>query len=73
MPSTGSPRSASSSATCSYANGYRKYQRTAVRIIAPGYWRPLNGFAAVIGTASYPNKSLYPNFVMESSFEMIDS
>src|ERR1700744_4556379 len=60
-----SPRSASSSDTCSYANGYRKYQRTAVTSTSPGYCRPLNGLAAVIGTASYPTKSLSPNFAME--------
>jgi len=31
------------------AGGYRKYQRTAVSIISPAYWRPLNGLAAPIG------------------------
>jgi hypothetical protein len=33
------------------SQGYRKYQRTAVRITSPGYWRPLNGLVALIGTA----------------------
>jgi hypothetical protein len=37
-----------------YAKGYRRYQRTACRITSPGYWRPLNGFVAEIGTDSYP-------------------
>src|ERR1700733_11201165 len=52
LASTGSPRSVSSSDTCWYASGYRKYQRTAVTITWPGYCRPLNGLRAVIGTAS---------------------
>jgi hypothetical protein len=52
------PRSARSSATSSYTKGYRRHQRTACRITSPGYWRPLNGFVAEIGTDSYPINSM---------------
>ena len=65
LASTGSPRSASNSDTCSYANGYRKYQRTAGMITCLGYCRPSNGLASVIGTASHPTKSPTHNFAME--------
>ena len=34
---------------------YGKYQRTAVRITSPAYWRPLNELVALIGTTSYSN------------------
>src|SRR5271154_6683801 len=64
LASTASPRSANNSATCSYASGYRKYQRTAVRITSPEYWRPLNGLAAVIDMP-YRTKSGHSNFAME--------
>src|SRR5262249_8687861 len=52
--STSTPRSAKSSETCSYANGYRKYQRTHSRITWPGKWRHLKGLVAVIGIRSLP-------------------
>src|ERR1700747_1286279 len=68
LASTASPRSANNSATCSKASGYRKYQRTAVRITSPEYWRPLNGLAAVIDMP-YRTKSAHSNFAMEPSEE----
>src|SRR5262249_39760019 len=54
LGSTLTPRSAKSSETCSYANGYRKYQRTHSRITSPGKWRHLKGLVAVIGIRFLP-------------------
>src|ERR1700719_1816802 len=71
LASTSMPRSARSSATCSYAKGYRRYQRTACRITSPGYWRPLNGFVAEIGTDSYPINLDASNFATKPSIEML--
>jgi hypothetical protein len=64
LASTASPRSANNSATCSQGSGYRKYQRTAVRITSPEYWRPLNGLPALIDMP-YRTKSAHSNFAME--------
>jgi hypothetical protein len=47
---------ATSSATCSYARGYRRYQRTHRIITSPGNWRPLNGLDGVIGMDFYPTR-----------------
>src|SRR6516164_7802580 len=56
LGSTVTPRSAKSSATCSYARGYRRYQRTHRIITSPGNWRPLNGWDGVIGMDFYPTR-----------------
>src|SRR5512138_2685097 len=65
LASMNTPRSVRISATCRYASGYRRYQRTASRITSPGYCRPLNGCVGVIGmdVPTLPERCL--NFATE--------
>src|SRR5215469_650081 len=65
LASTSTPRSASNSATCSYDNGYRRYQRTPKMIISPGCWRPLKGLFGVIGMDFYPTSLSAHKFATE--------
>src|SRR5271169_2890042 len=65
LASTSTPRSASSSATCSYESGYRRYQRTHKAITSPGCWRPLNGLCKLIGMEFYPIRMPAPKFATE--------
>src|ERR1700680_2546642 len=60
LGSTSKPRSAKSSATWSYARGYRRYHRTHRTITSPGNWRPLNGLVGVIGMDFYPTRLASP-------------
>src|SRR5260370_34037277 len=62
LASTSTPRSATSSVTCSYDSGYRGYQRTHKTITSPGYWRPLNGLCELIGMDFYPIRMPAPKF-----------
>src|SRR5713226_3588944 len=65
LASTSTPRSATSSVTCSYDSGYRRYQRTHKTITSPGYWRPLNGLCGLIGMDFYPIRLPAPKFATE--------
>src|ERR1700686_156286 len=65
LASTSTPRSATNSATCSYDNGYRRYQRTHKMITSPGCWRPLKGLFGVIGMDFYLTSLSAPKFAME--------
>src|SRR5260370_558061 len=65
LASTSTPRSATSSVTCSYDSGYRRYQRTHKTITSPGYWRPLNGLCGLIGMEFYPIRMPAPKFATE--------
>src|SRR5713226_3928072 len=67
LASTSTPRSATSSVTCSYDSGYRRYQRTHKTITSPGYWRPLNGLCGLIGMDFYPIRLPAPKFATEPS------
>src|SRR5260370_41431532 len=65
LASTSTPRSATSSVTCSYDSGYRRYQRTHKTITSPGYWRPLNGLCGLIGMDFYPTRMPAMKFATE--------
>src|SRR5260370_42598512 len=65
LASTSTPRSATSSVTCSYDSGYRRYQRTHKTITSPGCWRPLNGLCGLIGMDFYPIRMPAPEFATE--------
>src|SRR5215472_1338472 len=65
LASTSTPRSANNSATCSYDNGYRRYQRTPKMITSPGCWRPLNGLFGVMGMDLYPTSLSVQKFATE--------
>src|SRR5580704_2266822 len=65
LASTSTPRSATNSATCSYDNGYRRYQRTHKMITSPGCWRPLKGLFGVIGMDFQPTSLSAPKFATE--------
>src|SRR3954453_22622042 len=56
LGSTATPHSPKSSATCSYASGYRRHHRTQRMITTPGNWRPLNGLVGVIGMEFYSTR-----------------
>src|SRR6185295_4728861 len=65
LASTSVPRSATSSATCSYDRGYRRYKRTHKMMSSPGCCRPLNGLSGPIGIDFYPTSSPSAKFATE--------
>src|SRR4029453_17926768 len=65
LASTSAPRSATSSATCSYDRGYRRYKRTHKMMSSPGCCRPLNGLSGPIGIDFYPTSSPGAKFATE--------
>ena len=65
LASTSAPRSATSSATCSYDRGYRRYKRTHKMMSSPGCCRPLNGLSGPIGIDFYPTNSPGAKFATE--------
>src|SRR5712692_4258760 len=72
LASTSTPRSATSSVTCSYDSGYRRYQRTHKTITSPGYWRPLNGWCGMIGMDFYPIRMPAPKFATKPAYNMAE-